>query len=359
MIGIILLVVAVIGLLVFVHELGHFVVARRNGVAVEEFGFGFPPRLFGRKVGQTIYSINLLPLGGFVRLKGEDMADTSPHSFNAASYKTKAKILLAGVGMNALIAYIILLVLCVTGLPPVIEGQFSLGQPQVAQPRQVLVAAVGPDSAAAAAGIERGDIILSGNGQSFTSEQDLTTFTKANAGETVTFNVKRQTSNVEDVQVKLKSEQEAKQQGYLGVTPLQVYKLRYGWWSPLVALGLLAQIMLGTLAAFGGLIIGLFTRGQVAETVTGPVGIVVLFSNIVHLGWSYVALLVASISVSLAVINVLPVPALDGGRLALITVQKATKRSLSPRAEGLVHLVGFVALIALMLVVTLFDLKRL
>lgn len=356
----ILAVIILISLLVLLHEWGHFIVARRNGIVVEEFGIGFPPRLFGRKFGQTLYSVNALPLGGFVRLKGEDGTDQSPDSFNAATFATKAKVLLAGVGMNALTAYVILLALCLTGLPPVMENQFSLGQPTYVQPKQVMVVGVGPNSVAKSAGLTAGDVILSGNGQKFESEKDLISFTKANAGKAAELRIKSQEAGVEkEIQVTLNDDEKAKKDGHLGVTPLQVYKLRYGWTAPLVALGLLGQIMLGTLQAFGGLIAGLLVHGKVAAEVTGPVGIVVIFNSIARLGLSYVAIFMVSISASLAVINVLPVPALDGGRFALIAAQKVLKRRLSSKLEARIHLIGFVALIALMVVVTYFDIRGL
>lgn len=357
MLLIILLVILIFGLLVFVHEFGHFYAAKRSGVEVDEFGFGFPPRIYSKQMGDTLYSINLLPLGGFVRLKGENLTDTTKGSFGAASFWGKTKILLAGVTMNALTAYIILLGLCLTGLPPIIAGQYSYGTPTYAQPKQVMAVSVGKDSPAAKAGITRGDLIVSGGGQALTSEKDLLNFTKSHAGQSVSIEVKHGDS-ARNVQVQLRGPDT--KQGFLGVTPFQTYKLRYNPVDAVVtAGGILGQLIWGTLAAFGGLIAGLFIHGKVSDQVTGPVGIVVLLSNIVELGWAYVLIFVASISVSLAVINVLPLPALDGGRYALVVAQRLTRRQMNPQTEGIVHMVGFAALILLMVVVTFFDIKRL
>ncbi|MBW3537965.1 site-2 protease family protein [Candidatus Parcubacteria bacterium] len=365
MIGVILLVVAVIGLLVFVHELGHFVMARRNGVAVEEFGFGFPPRLFGRRIGPTVYSVNLLPLGGFVRLKGEDAADTGPDSFNAASYGTKAKILLAGVGMNALAAYGLLLYLTLTGLPPMFAGQFSFGQPQVAQPKRLIVAETVPGSPADAAGIKAGDYILSGNNQPFLEASDLTGFTKSHAGQEVTLTVKQGTAQ-RDVRVKLR--EPGSDQGFLGVSPLQTYQIKYSPFAAVVvSAGLLLQLLGLTVAAIVGLllqipflIIGLFASGvpKAAEAAVGPLGIVFLTKNISTLGLNYLVQFAMSISVALAAFNALPIPALDGGRLALISYQQVTKRKLSVGTESLIHAVGFIFLILFMVMITVFDFRR-
>lgn len=349
-------VVLIFGLLIFLHELGHFVAARRNGVAVEEFGLGFPPRLFGKKIGSTIYSINWLPLGGFVKLKGEDTADKSPDSFNAASFWSKTKILAAGVTMNLLTAYLILVWLCVSGLPPLLQDQFSFGTPTYSQPKQVMVVQVAPGSPAEKGGIEQGDMITAANGQSIQDDQELLDFTRSNAGQTVTFET-QQDGQTEQVQVTLLDNVES---GFLGVTPMQTYKLQYTLLDGVVtAAGLTAQLMWATLAAFGGLVVGLFTQGQVSEQVAGPVGIVAILTNIMQFGMAYVLTFVASISISLAVINALPLPALDGGRWFMLAVQQVTGRKLSERVEAAVHATGFFALITLMVVVTFFDIQRL
>lgn len=355
--GIILLVLLIFGLLVFVHELGHFVAAKRAGVEVEEFGIGFPPRLLGKRVGDTLYSINLVPLGGFVKMKGESTADPEPGSFGAASFSNKTKILLAGVAMNALTTFVILVGLCLHGLPPLIQNQFSHGHASYAQPKQVMAVDVEPGSPAERAGLKRGDIVLRGNGQPFSSEDELVAFTKVHAGQQVSLRVAHRGSE-RTVQPTLRSPD--RESGFLGVTPFQTYKLRYNLPDAIItAAGLTLQLMWATLTAFGGLIAGLFVHQTVSENVTGPVGIVVLLNNIVDLGWSYVLIFVASISVSLAVVNAMPLPALDGGRWLLAIVQRVTRRSLTPAKEAAVHGAGFIALLLLMAVVTYFDIKRL
>ncbi len=356
-IAIILIVILIFGLLVFVHELGHFVAARRSGVEVEEFGFGFPPKAYGRKVGRTLYSLNWLPLGGFVKLKGEDHADTSPGSFGGAGFWAKTRILFAGVLMNWLLAFAILFYLCLTGLPPLVSGQYSYGSPVQAQSSHLLVVEIGKNSPAAAAGIKRGDTIATAGGRTLQTEQELLDYTKANAGQSVELTVKSG-GQISSKTVTLRPPDS--KEGYLGVTPFATSQQRYGFFEALItAVGLTLQISWLTLAAFGNMIIGLFAHGQVSNQVAGPIGIVVLLSNIVHLGIAYVLIFVASISISLAVINALPLPALDGGRWLLIAAQKVTKRQLSPTFEARVHAAGFVALLLLMVVVTFFDIKRL
>jgi len=354
---IIVLVILVFGLLVFVHELGHFVVAKRAGVEVEEFGFGFPPRLVGVQVGPTIYSLNWIPLGGFVRMKGESLSDLRPGTFGAASFWSKTRILFAGVTMNAATTYIVLLYLCLTGLPPVIANQVSIGHPSYAQSKQVMVLAVEPGSPAAAVSLQQGDLVLSGDGQAFTSEDQLMAFTKHHAGQQVTLRVSHQNS-VRTLQLRLRPA--SAKLGFLGVTPFQTDRLRYALGPAIAtAAGITVQLVWATLGAFIGLIVGLFAHGQVSGEVTGPVGIVVLLKNVVNLGLAYVLIVVASISISLAVINALPLPALDGGRWALTAASWVARRRISERLETAINATGFAALILLMLVVTFFDIKRL
>lgn len=353
----ILLVILIFGSLVFIHELGHFVAARRNGVEVEEFGFGFPPRVYGKKVGRTIYSINALPLGGFVRMKGEDQADSSPGTFNAASYWAKTKILLAGVTMNLIAAYVLLVGLCLTGLPPILPNQVSVGQATVADPQQVMAVGIAKGSPAAKAGIVQGDIIAKVDGREISTQQQLLDFTKQNAGKQVSLDVERDgATRSMDVQLRGPDSKE----GYLGVTPFETSAVRYNLIDSLATSGaILGQLSWATVAAFGGLINGLLVHAEVSDQVAGPVGITVILSNIVNLGIAYVLVFVVSISVSLAVVNSMPLPALDGGRFVLVTVNKLLRRPISAQAEGMIHLAGFVALIALMVVVTFVDISRL
>lgn len=355
----IILVIIIFSFLVFVHELGHFWAARRSGVEVQEFGFGFPPRLFGRRVGGTLYSVNLLPLGGFVRLKGESGEDRSSGSFASARYVNKFNILLAGVGMNILLAYVILTILAFTGLPPVVENQFSLGRPAYTQEPALLAASVSEGSPAQRAGIRQGDLIISAGSQRLSHEKQLFSYTQAHAGERVILKVKSG-QQTKQVPVVLNPEEIGKTKGYLGVVPFLTYRQSFGFWAPVVALGLLGQLIWGTLSAFGGFLAGLLSGGgsDAAAQVTGPVGIVSLLSHVMELGVAYLWVFVASISVSLAVINALPLPALDGGRLAIVTAGRLSRRPLSAQKEAMIHTIGFVLLLILMAVVTYIDIKR-
>jgi regulator of sigma E protease len=336
--------------------------ARRGGVDVEEFGIGFPPKIFGKKVGSTLYTFNWLPLGGFVRLKGEDTADNGPHTFGAARFSTKAKILLAGVGMNLLTAVVILYGLALTGLPA-LGAQFepTFLNHDYAQPKQLILAQVEPGSPAAKAGIKRGDFVLRGNGQDLKTDEDLRNFTKANAGHDVLLHVR---SNGDERDVKVKLREPGNTQGYLGVISQQVYKLKYDPLRALVAaVWVTGSLFVATIAGVVQLILGipslilnLFSSHvpHVAETASGPIGIIFILQSISVLGYAYIFLFM----VALAAFNVLPLPALDGGRLALIAWQKYFKRRISAETEAKIHTFGFMALIALMLLITVYDIRK-
>lgn len=357
----ILLVVLIFGLLVFVHELGHFVAAKRGGVEVEEFGFGFPPRAIGKKVGKTIYSINWLPLGGFVRLKGEDGEDKSKGSFGAARYRRKMLILTAGVLMNALTAFVILLVLCFSGIPASVARTLSDAPVAQEQAANVLVLGVAKDSPAQAAGVVVGESIVTVNGVTINTDQELTETTKRLAGTKVVLGVRGDNGQIRLVDVQLNDAEKGKNSGYLGVSPFETHEVSYGAKSPLVAAEMTFNLIWGTFKGFVLGIAGLLRIVKPSEgaAVTGPVGIVVLLSNVMRLGASYIWFFIASISASLAVVNILPIPALDGGRVFLLSVQRFTGKALSPDGEARVHMIGFMVLIGLMILVTVFDVQRL
>jgi regulator of sigma E protease len=359
-------IVLLFALLVILHEWGHFIAARRNGVEVEEFGVGFPPRVWGRKVKKTLYSINLLPLGGFVRLKGEDAESNEPGTFGGASVTVKTKILLAGVGMNLLTAVAVLFGLCLTGLPalgPGFEPKFL--HSSYAQPKQLVLVQVVPGSPADGAGMKRGDYLLSADGHKLETDDQLKDFTKSHAGRPVMLHV-RSNGDERDVSVKLRDP--GSTDGYLGVVGQQVYKLRYDPFSALVAAvyitgALFVATIVGVVALIAHiplLLLGLFSNGvpKAAQDASGPLGIVFILRSISSLGVSYVFLFMANIAVALAAFNVLPLPALDGGRLAIIWAQKLLKRRISAETEARIHAIGFMALIGLMLLISVYDLRK-
>jgi regulator of sigma E protease len=352
--------------LVLLHEWGHFIVARRGGVKAEEFGVGFPPRAWARKVKGTIYSINWLPLGGFVRLKGEDAAELGPGTFGSAPYSVKAKILLAGVGMNLLTAFVMIYILCVVGIPA-LGGNFEPAflHSTYAQPKQLLLAQVEKGTPAAAVGLKRGDYVLRANGVKMETDEQFRNFTKENAGKEVTLHV---SSGGDERDVRVKLRDPSVKEGFLGVLTQQVYKTRYDPLSALVAAGYITvSLFVATIVgvvqlvlSIPVLVMGLFSKAvpAAAAAASGPVGIVLILESISSLGFVYVFLFMANIAVALAAFNVLPLPALDGGRLALITWGKLTRKRINPELEAKIHTYGFMALIGLILLITVYDLRK-
>lgn len=355
----IVLIVIVFSLLVIAHEFGHFIVARRNGVRVEEFGIGFPPRIWGkrRRKGGTLFSINVLPIGGFVRLKGEDGGSTAPDSFAAQRTWPKTKIILAGVTMNLIIAYFLLVTLLIVGMPPIVPAGINQIGPFHAQSittSPLTVMAINKGSAAEHAGLKIGNQIISINGQNVASTEELKNLTSANAGKQVTLGV-RVGSSEKTLQTTLGTDTQA---GYLGIAAEPITMARYGVFQAFgAAIILIGQLVVSTVAAFGGFIAGLLTRAQVSQNVAGPIGIVSIFGSVLQFGWRYVLAFVATISLSLAVINALPIPGLDGGRLLVILIQRAGVK-INPAREQWIHFAGFVFLILLVIIVSISDIWR-
>ncbi len=353
----IILVIIIFSFLVIAHEFGHFIVARRNGVQVDEFGIGFPPKLWGRQKGKTLYTINALPLGGFVRLKGEQGESDAADSFASKGAWIKTKILLAGVTMNLLIAYVIITGLLMVGVPPLLGNLPKVGSiAPTTGSTKLIVVEVTPESLAARNGIATGTRLISIDDTELKSPDDLRAQLSDRAGRVVRLVIlngdKQQT-------LTLNLPQKQDDQALLGVATIPEALQRYPWYAaPIAAFLVILNLVWATLAAFGDMIVGLFTKAQVSQAVTGPIGITVIFSQVLKLGLVYVLGLVASISLSLAIINALPLPALDGGRLAVVILQRLGVR-ITDRVEAIIHTAGFVALIGLMIIVSLADVFRL
>ena len=366
----------IIGLILFVglvvvHEYGHFIAARRNGVEVEEFGIGFPPRakLLTKKNG-TEYTLNWLPLGGFVKLKGEHDADTQKGTFGAASLKTKVKIMLAGVGMNLLAAFIIFTLSALVGLPKLIENQFTVASDTRVTNQKLLVGFVEPDSPASKAGLAVRDelVAIKADSQSYAvnSAEKLPEVTKKLAGQAVELQVNRG-GDLVALATTLRSEQEVSvskhsntPKGYLGISPTEYALQRSTWSAPIVSLGLIKQFTELTLKGLGTAITGLAQGNgkQASEQVSGPVGIFVIFKEGSSLGYEFILLLIGLISLTLAIMNVLPIPALDGGRLFVTLLFRAIRKPLREGTEDLIHGSGFALLMVLFVLITIVDIRR-
>ncbi|HSX36537.1 MAG TPA: M50 family metallopeptidase [Patescibacteria group bacterium] len=386
--SLILLIVGVvlfIGLVV-VHEFGHFIFARRNGVEVEEFGIFFPPRLFKKKTkAGWLFTINLLPLGGFVRLKGEHDTDTEKGSFGAASLLAKTKIMAAGVGMNLITALILLTALAFLGMPKLVDNQFTVKSDTKVSRSEVLAVDIEPGSPAAKAGIQPDDRLAAigadaAHLKGVDNANTLPNVTKGLAGQTVhvVYEHKGQ-PHVAVVKLRTAAEVAASQKtnnpkGYLGIVPQEFTLQRSTWSAPVVAVGLAGQFTALTfqglghaLGGLGSLIAGAVTGNSAARQngqatassqVSGPVGIFVILKDGSLLGYQFMLFIIAIISLTLAIMNILPIPALDGGRLWITLVARAFKKPLSAKTEEIVNATGFVVLIGLVILITIVDVHR-
>ena len=388
-------------LLVVAHEFGHFIAARRNGVEVEEFGIGFPPRAkawikvdgkwkklpkseWGKPQKTLIFSINCLPIGGFCSMKGESDSDRRPHSFGAASFWAKTKILFAGVTMNWLVAFAILTILSWTGMPEFIEKQFIMPGDTTISAATVSVKEVIEASPAQKAGFKSGDVLISGYTKSnsadditiFYTASDIINFNKEHPGEAATYFVSRDHENLE-IKATLNN---ADAEYLLGVTMSQDGQALYHstWSAPIVAAANTVQLTGETYRGLASMVGSFFsgvakqfsadestrTEGQsqiqaAGDSVSGPVGIIgVLFPNSVAAGPTTLAFLAAIISISLACMNVLPIPALDGGRFTLIALFKLLRKKLTKEIEEKIVSRAFIFLLILIALVTVLDITR-
>lgn len=362
--------------LIVVHELGHAIVARRNGVVVEEFGVGFPPRAWGKKLKNGIlFSVNWLPLGGFVKLQGEHDAAKGKGDYGAATFWQKTRILLAGVVTNWLVAVILLSILAITGLPKVLPDQFSVATDTSIVRQSVEISALVPDYPAEKSGLKEGDKIIRFAGQEVPTTQALIDLTKVNKGKEVDVIYTRNGSE-SVVKVALRDDQVGSVFG-AGLGQRELTKST--WSAPLVGVVTAGQFTLATLQGLGDLLAnlasGLFlqlspnesTRSEASEnlktagdSVAGPIGILgTIFPQAERAGLTQLTFLTAIISLTLAVMNILPIPALDGGRWFVMTLFRVTKKELTKEREEKIQTAGFLALMALVVLVTVADVTKL
>lgn len=347
---------AVLSLLVFVHEFGHFIAARRAGVTVEEFGFGFPPRLFGWKRGQTTYSVNWIPLGGFVKLKGESgEAARDPDSFAHKKVWQRAMIIAAGVLMNFFLAAVLLTVGFIRGLPHVAE---ELPRGARVEDVRIAIGRVLEGSPAEAARIEPGDVILAIDEQEgFITAEAVQEYVREHEGAPVRVRLARATEEVEVVATPVMLPETGRVG--LGIGLFVVGTVSYPWYlAPLRGLQMTGILTVEIVRAFGHVLGGLVSEGRLAVDISGPVGIAVLTGRAAELGLSYLLQFVAILSINLGVINFVPFPALDGGRFLFLIIEKIRGRPVDRRAEAIIHQIGFALLLALVLIVTYRDLAR-
>lgn len=333
---------AILAVLIIAHEFGHFITARAFGVKVEEFGLGFPPRLLHIKRGETIYSLNATPLGGFVRLAGEQDPSV-PRSLASRRVGPRILILSAGSLMN------ILLPLLFFSIAFMIPSDTVIGQ--------VVIREVAVGSPAATAGIEAGDNILDVNGKPIRNSADLQRNIQLNLGKEITILLRRD-SVTKQVDVTPRW-QPPQGQGAIGIRIEMlnpgVIKESHPPWE---AVPLAVREGIDTLVLFKNGIESMVIGAAPVE-VAGPVGIAQITGEVAKAGISPLLEFAAFLSINLAIINIFPLPALDGGRVAFALLEWVRRgKRISPKTEGLVHLIGFMVLIALVLVVTYQDIVR-
>ncbi len=367
----------VLGVLVYIHEAGHFITARRNGVTCHEFGFGFPPRIGGfvkdDETGEkkwiwgtqeyygnnTLFSLNWIPLGGFVRIKGENAKPDQEHpdkdSFIAKSGWVRFKILFAGVTMNFILGWLLISIALMIGLPIAYDEQYikeKIKPEWIIGEKQVLINTITPNSAAQKMGIETGDAIKKICTDSVCTEvtdvKDLVDVINNNRTKAVTVGVMRGAQELE-----LRGILGNQEVGALGVSMAQTVLVKYPPHLAFIegfvrAIKLTLAILIGILGLFKGLVMGAGT----SEGVAGPLGIAVLVNKMRELGIAYLFQISAILSLNLAIFNALPIPALDGGRILFLFIEKIKGSVVNPKVEGFFHTVFFTLLILLMLFVT-------
>jgi len=387
----------ILGVLIFVHELGHFLTAKKNGITSHEFGFGFPPRIFGmvkdektgkwRKVwgnkeyygNNTLYSVNWIPLGGFVRIKGENPVNeddaemdklseedkayvkmsTEPDSFAVQSKWVRFKVLVAGVTMNFLLAWVLIAIVLMIGAPE--PKSDDLDQSKVVANIGVQIVEVEAESPADKIGLKIGDsvdqVCSGGECIKITTADGLRDTILKRQGEEVEVHVTRGKEMVVVSGVPRTDIEDG--QGALGISMMETVTVRYPWyeaiWEGLMrVIGLTVMI----LSAFWMMLTNLISGQGVSAEVAGPVGIAMMTQQMRDLGFVYLLQFAAILSVNLGIINILPIPALDGGRILFLIIEAIKGKPVNQKVENIMHTVFFVALIGLMVLITVRDVLK-
>ncbi len=379
------IIVAIIGIsiLVFVHELGHFVVAKLSGIKVEEFGIGYPPRFIGfvkNKDGKkkiffnknepednknTIYSLNWIPFGGFNKLKGELEDDNSPDSFRAAKWWKKFLVSIAGAGMNILFAILIFIILYSTGIP---QALTELDQrANVVKEIGVQVDSVIPDSPAQEKGIMAGDIIEEVDGKRVDSVEFFQNYIGSKIDQEVVVALK-QDDGLEEISLTVKPyeevykefldiyniEEESSNRGVIGASMADSAIVRYPF-SLAVVKGVQSGFQLVGRFAYGiyWIFKSLITKGKLVGGFVGPVGIASMTAGVAEIGYIYLIQFLAFISIAIAVFQLVPFPALDGSRALFAIIEGIKGSPIKHKTENITVSIGFIILLSLLAVVTL------
>jgi regulator of sigma E protease len=350
--------VVVLGVLIFVHELGHFLTAKRAGLKVEEFGFGFPPRLISFKRGETRYSLNWIPFGGFVKILGEGgEAEKDPRSFAGQRVWVRAKVVGAGIAMNFLLAWVLLSIVNAAGVSTAIEEGVALSPRARVSESVVTITQVVADSPAAQADVRPGDQIQTVGGKPVADQEAVVEAVGGSAGKETTLSLVRGDQALE-VTVTPRAEP-PEGQGPLGIGLVNTATVSYPWYQAIWEGAKQTIFMTGQIfIVFAGILKQLFTTGSVGADIAGPIGIAVITGQVLDLGIVPLMQFAALLSINLGIVNALPFPALDGGRLLFLLIEKIRRRKVSKRIENAVHSVGFGLLLILIVAITARDFIR-
>lgn len=362
-------------LLVIIHELGHYFAAKKFGIKVLEFGFGIPPRAWGKKIGETIWSLNWLPFGGFVRLLGEDESDKKvlddKRSFASQAIWKRITVVVAGVVMNLLLAWLLFyVVLGVQGFKtklPLLSDYKFVGIDQQEE-LTVIVGSVMADSPASQAGLKEGDRIVAVNGISVGDSSKFVEEVKANAGKEIKLTVSDlQDTKRKEILITPRVNPPAGQ-GALGVSLAGLRAVNLAFNTPMQKL-FAGPIYSYNLIGYSGKILGdtisysfkEHTIGPVSEAVAGPIGITAVVKQILAVENPVIPYLdfIAALSLNLAIVNVLPFPGLDGGRLFFLIIEGITRKKTHAVVEKYVHTIGLVVLLSLIILITISDIRKL
>lgn len=373
MISTIIIFIITLLILVVSHEFGHFLAAKKFGIKVLEFGFGLPPKIFGKKLSGTEFTFNWLPIGGFVRLLGEDEVDEKiskeKGSFVSKKVWQRMIVVTAGVIMNFLLAALLFwIVLSAQNyqerIPLLIPYKFA-GVEQTEQ-TIILISNVAPDSPASSANLKQGDQITAINSKEITDELELINITKKEAGKEIQLTVTNTKNQTRQVNITPRANPPSGQ-GPLGIEmgTLEIAKLHYATLPQKIASGITHSYNLASYSfnLLGRLIATSITTRNlepVSGSVSGPVGITNLAGSILQTQSPLIPYLnfVALLSLNLAIVNILPFPALDGGRLVFLLIEAIIGKRVKAQVEKMVHTIGMVILIALIIIITYSDIKK-
>ncbi len=365
--------ILILGVLILVHELGHFLTARMFKVKAEEFGFGYPPRIFGwvkndegkwefvkrkddaSKYKNTVWSLNWFPLGGFVKIKGEDEnALKEADSFASRPVWQRFIMLSAGVFMNFVLCFVFLSVGFMSGIPTMVDDQPDANLNVANQ--QIKIMSINPASPAERAGLKIGDVFVSINNQPIKYIKDVQRELGSRNNQLTSMIILRgqKEKKIEITPIVKKSTETA----MIGVGLVKTALVKYPWYQAIYKGATTTfDLTLAILKAFGKIITDFFSGHKVEAEVAGPVGIAMLTGQVVKLGWVYVLQFAALLSINLGIINLLPIPALDGGRILFLAIEKVKGRPVNQKIEANIHQIGFMLLMFIMILVIFKDFR--